>query len=227
MSESRWFRENVDWWEREWCLVLSSEARLCWNLLKCRIGSVGQHGRVPKSPVSLLARQWLVGEESVRQMLTAALATSELYEEGDHWCMRDPSIYAKDPRATERKQAQRERENASRMSRDCCDVTDVTVQDKTRQDSTYPPISPQGGKRREVFVKPSAQECADFAKEIGLPLSEARDFFNFFTSNGWKVGGKAPMKDWHAAMHTWKSRREKEQSKAIPSRLPKLTREAS
>ena len=29
-------------------------------------------------------------------------------------------------------------------------------------------------------------------------------WFNHYQSNGWKVG-KNPMKDWHAAIHTWEN----------------------
>lgn len=32
---------------------------------------------------------------------------------------------------------------------------------------------------------------------------EADKFYNYFQSNGWKVGGKAPMKDWQAAASNW------------------------
>lgn len=32
---------------------------------------------------------------------------------------------------------------------------------------------------------------------------EAEKFFNHFQSNGWKVGGRAPMKDWQAAARNW------------------------
>jgi hypothetical protein len=32
---------------------------------------------------------------------------------------------------------------------------------------------------------------------------EAEKFFNHFQSNGWKVGGRAPMKDWKAAARNW------------------------
>lgn len=50
------------------------------------------------------------------------------------------------------------------------------------------------------------EEAKAYAREISLLESEAVKFFDHFLSNGWKVGGKAPMKDWHAAMRTWKSR---------------------
>ena len=42
-----------------------------------------------------------------------------------------------------------------------------------------------------------------YAQEISLPLSEACAFWDHFESNGWKVGGKTPMKDWKAALRNW------------------------
>ena len=35
---------------------------------------------------------------------------------------------------------------------------------------------------------------------------EGQKFYDHFNSNGWKVGGKAPMKDWRSAVNTWLSR---------------------
>lgn len=206
MSDSRWFRNDVDWWEQEWCLPLSSEAKHCYNLMLCRIGAVGQHGRAKKTPLTALARQWFVGEESIRQMLIAAVGAGLIVDDGQYWEVKDPTIYAKDATATERKRAQRERERESRMSRDVTDVTDVTVQDKTRQDiQDNTPPTPSRGKR-EVFVKPSVEECVAYSKTLRLPASEAKLFHDHFSSNGWKVGGKAPMRDWRASMRTWTAR---------------------
>jgi hypothetical protein len=33
--------------------------------------------------------------------------------------------------------------------------------------------------------------------------SEAEKFCDHYDSNGWKVGGKSPMKDWKAAVRNW------------------------
>ncbi|MEA4849900.1 MAG: hypothetical protein VB126_00400 [Paludibacter sp.] len=46
-------------------------------------------------------------------------------------------------------------------------------------------------KIREYFLAQNSNEV------------EAQKFFNYFQSNGWKVGGKAPMKDWQAAAGNW------------------------
>jgi hypothetical protein len=50
----------------------------------------------------------------------------------------------------------------------------------------------------------SAEACAEYAKEIGMPLSEAKKFWYHFEANGWKVGGRTPMKDWRAALNKWR-----------------------
>ncbi len=60
--------------------------------------------------------------------------------------------------------------------------------------------------RAACFVPPTAAEARAYADSIGLSASEADGFCDHFTSNGWKVGGKAPMRDWKAAMRTWQRR---------------------
>jgi hypothetical protein len=52
------------------------------------------------------------------------------------------------------------------------------------------------------FVKPSLDECKAYAQQANLQMN-VDCFFDHFESNGWKVGGKAAMKDWKAAMRNW------------------------
>jgi hypothetical protein len=58
-------------------------------------------------------------------------------------------------------------------------------------------------KKEKGFVVPTLDEVTAFFGLTAYPELEARKFFYHFQSNGWKVGGKAPMKDWHAAAHNW------------------------
>jgi hypothetical protein len=58
-------------------------------------------------------------------------------------------------------------------------------------------------KEKEPSVKPTLNEAIAFFRSENYPELEAKKFFNHFESNGWKVGGKAPMKDWHAAARNW------------------------
>lgn len=60
--------------------------------------------------------------------------------------------------------------------------------------------SKNGGSSK--FSKPTAD---DLMKE-GLPATEAYKFLNYHEARGWKMnGGRSPMKNWKAAVRTWKS----------------------
>lgn len=201
MSDARWFRNDVDWWEQEWILPLSSEAKHCYNLLLCRIGAVGQHGRAKKTPVMSLARQWFVGEESVRQMLIAAIGAGAIIDDGEYWGVDDPTIYSKDPTVAERVRRHRESKKGQDVTnvtlRNGCNVGNATIQDNTDNTDNTPP-TPSRGK----FVKPSEAECREFAETLKMPSSEGSKFFNYWESSGW-LRGKTRMKDWKASMRTW------------------------
>jgi hypothetical protein len=69
----------------------------------------------------------------------------------------------------------------------------------------------KGGK----FVKPTADEVAAYAAEKGIAL-DADHFVAHYTSNGWKVG-KAPMKDWRAAVVAWSKREGEFRRPAAPA----------
>ena len=61
--------------------------------------------------------------------------------------------------------------------------------------------------RNAKFQKPSPEEIRSYCLERGNKV-DPEQFFNFYESNGWKVG-KNSMKDWKAAIRTWE-KREKE-----------------
>lgn len=62
-------------------------------------------------------------------------------------------------------------------------------------------LNQRGGR----FAPPTLEEIRDYVHEAGLQMDPQR-FFDYFKSNGWKVGGKAPMKDWKAAARNWAAR---------------------
>lgn len=55
------------------------------------------------------------------------------------------------------------------------------------------------------FQKPSIEEVRAYIKEIGGSFT-AEAFVDHYEANGWKIGGKSPMKDWRAAIRNWKRR---------------------
>ena len=53
-------------------------------------------------------------------------------------------------------------------------------------------------KKEREGLRPTHAEWIAFANEIGWRLTDAESAFDYYQSNGWKVGGKASVKDWRA-----------------------------
>lgn len=58
-------------------------------------------------------------------------------------------------------------------------------------------------KKKNDFSPPQLSEVREYFTQKDHPLLEADKFYNHFTSNGWLVSGKTPMKDWQAAANKW------------------------
>lgn len=65
-----------------------------------------------------------------------------------------------------------------------------------------PPSEPPAKRKR--FQIPSPDQVEEYAESLGYRL-DARAFCDFYATKGWVVG-KSPMKDWRAAVRTWKAR---------------------
>ena len=65
--------------------------------------------------------------------------------------------------------------------------------------------------KAKKFIKPTVEEIAAFCKEKNYTVN-AQQFFNYYESNGWKIGRNA-MKSWQAAVQNWNTR-EKANNKA-------------
>ena len=68
-----------------------------------------------------------------------------------------------------------------------------------------------------VFQKPTVQEVIDYVIEIQASV-DAKEFIDYYSSNGWKIGGKAAMKDWKATVRQWNARNKK----SAPTKKPRL-----
>jgi hypothetical protein len=58
-------------------------------------------------------------------------------------------------------------------------------------------------KQRVVFIKPTLSELKTYMLEIGM-ADVSEKWFDYYESNGWLVG-KNKMKNWRAAVRTWKN----------------------
>ena len=57
--------------------------------------------------------------------------------------------------------------------------------------------------KKEKVITPKIEEVKSYFLNQNFPELEANKFFNYFSSNGWLVGGKTPMVDWQAAAQNW------------------------
>jgi len=76
--------------------------------------------------------------------------------------------------------------------------------EKSREDKKKPPFNSPLTK----FQRPAPEAVTIYAKSIGFDLDGGR-FCDYYEAKGWKVGN-APMKNWQAAVRTWKSKREED-----------------
>ena len=77
------------------------------------------------------------------------------------------------------------------------EINGETVDPKNLSEKRVPII------RRTNVYQPTIEKIREYFLAQNSNEVEAQKFFNHFQSNGWKVGGKAPMKDWQAAAGTW------------------------
>lgn len=63
------------------------------------------------------------------------------------------------------------------------------------------PASPRAQKK-SGFVPPGVDEVRAYCRERQNGI-DPEQFVDHYNANGWKVGGRAPMKDWKAAVRTW------------------------
>ena len=85
-------------------------------------------------------------------------------------------------------------------------------------------------KPKKKFIKPTIEQIKEYAKEANLVNLDPNAFFDHFESNGWKVSGISPMKDWKAAMRTWNRRtlqfnRQDRKTNPFLERLKKMEQE--
>ena len=82
-----------------------------------------------------------------------------------------------------------------------------TFAEKAEEKPKKPQAKPKPRAKTAAQSPPTLAQVSDFFREI-LPepaaaAEEAAKFCDHFASNGWKVGGKAPMRDWKAAGRNW------------------------
>ena len=73
--------------------------------------------------------------------------------------------------------------------------------------------------KNKIFEAPTFIEVETYFLESKVTIIEAQKFFNYYESNGWKIGCRSPMKNWKAAANNWMLNAEKFNPKVQPSNL--------
>lgn len=126
--------------------------------------------------------------------------------------MRDPEERQRQNREAKRRQREREKDvsHGQQMSATIspsCQPSSAHTEaeaDSSPEACAHIENSQSKRKRARIFVKPRAEQVREYAQSIGFPL-DGQTFVDFYESKGWLVG-KNPMKDWRAAVRTWKQR---------------------
>jgi len=91
-----------------------------------------------------------------------------------------------------------------------------------------PNVSPDGEvieqKKPSKMIIPTQEEVNNFAAESFLNTNEAKKFFCYYDSNGWRVG-KNPMKNWKSAFKGWCARATDTPSRAQPKTFAQIDEE--
>lgn len=75
--------------------------------------------------------------------------------------------------------------------------------EKNKTKKEYYVTSSVSSRAESKDEKPTIQQIKTYFNQQNFPAIEAQKFFNYFSSNGWLVGGKTPMIDWTAAAQNW------------------------
>ena len=119
-----------------------------------------------------------------------------------------------------RKMLEENRDNVTPMSQLChgsvtnCH-TEIEIEKEIEID-TDKDIEIECKKGAKRFKPPTRDEALAYVNEQGLSRVNLDRFFDFYESNGWKVG-KNSMKDWKAALRNW-NRTENERLQSAPAR---------
>jgi hypothetical protein len=73
--------------------------------------------------------------------------------------------------------------------------------------------------KNKIFEAPTFIEVETYFLDSKVTIIEAQKFFNYYESNGWKIGGRSPMKNWKAAANNWMLNAEKFNPKVQTSNL--------
>jgi len=113
----------------------------------------------------------------------------------------------------EKKQLSEDENKVYSLDTQC--IQDVSKTDTQVRLGKVSQVKVSKGKDSRNFMPPTTTEVKDYANSIGFTALNPEYFKDYYESKGWMIG-KNKMKDWKAAVRTWK-RREKDNGTQQPA----------
>lgn len=107
-------------------------------------------------------------------------------------------------------QLHRREVNAANRKKKQAAADEVEINFTAVQNAAAPETKPK--KAIEKMPRPTVEEIADYVREKNYDI-DAEAFYSYYEANGWKQGGKTPLKNWKAACVTWDKRSRNEKRK--------------
>jgi len=189
-----WFAfEPNRWLSNEKLALVSLGAKGLWIHLLCLAYKANEGGRLVINGITPTTEQIgrMVGEDATN--LLAELETAGVFTR------KDGAIYHAGIEKGLVKMNQKAEGYASRMTHRCTiDEPSMTHLSAIDRRSIVQNKSYNKSKIVREGLRPIRSEWLAYSKEIGWGTTDAESAFDYYESNGWRIGGKTPVKDWRA-----------------------------
>ena len=189
-----WFAfEPNRWLSNEKLALVSLGAKGLWIHLLCLAYKANEGGRLVINGITPTTEQIgrMVGEDATK--LLEELETAGVFTR------KDGAIYHSGIEKGLVKMNQKAQGYASRMTHRCTiDEPSMTHLSSKDEPSIVHNKSYNKSKIVREGLRPTRSDWLAYSKEIGWGTTDAESAFDYYESNGWKIGGKTPVKDWRA-----------------------------
>ena len=189
-----WFAfEPNRWLSNEKLALVSLSAKGLWIHLLCLAYKANEGGRLVINGITPTTEQIgrMVGEDATR--LLAELETAGVFTR------KDGAIFHAGIEKGLVKMNQKAQGYASRMNHRCIiDEPSMTHLSAIDEPSIVHNKSYNKSKIVREGLRPARSDWLAYSKEIGWGTTDAESAFDYYESNGWRIGGKTPVKDWRA-----------------------------
>jgi hypothetical protein len=189
-----WFAfEPNRWLSNEKLALVSLGAKGLWIHLLCLAYKANEGGRLVINGITPTTEQIgrMVGEDATK--LLEELETAGVFTR------KDGAIYHAGIEKGLVKMNQKAEGYASRMTHRCT-IDEPSMNHLSAKDE--PSIVQNKSYNKSKIVReglrPTRVEWLAYGKEIGWGTTDAESAFDYYESNGWRIGGKTPVKDWRA-----------------------------